>query len=310
MTEGRVIVLGSINLDIQVFVSALPRPGETVPSLAIRRGLGGKGANQAVAASRAGAQAMLRGMIGSEGGILDLLRDAAPNLDIGGVTALPGAETGTAYIIVSQDGENQIVTDQGANARLRDHGEMANCAGAICAEDVCLAPLEVPVPAILCFFEAARRAGARTVLNAAPPLDLGRMAFQHTDVLVINETELAHFAGLACAPGDDLDALVQMAGALRTRTNQTVIVTLGAKGALVIDDGSIHIPGRPARPIDTTGAGDCFCGVLCAALAGGADIRAAAALANVAASLQVERPGAATAMPGREDIAAAAQALF
>lgn len=304
MTEGRVIVLGSINLDIQLSVPALPLPGETVPSLQIRRGLGGKGANQAVAASRAGAQAMLRGMIGDEAGILDLLRDAAPDLDIGSVTALPDADTGTAYIIVAQDGENQIVTDQGANAHLHDHGDMA-----ICAEDICLAPLEVPVPAILRFFEAARRAGARTVLNAAPPLDQGRMAFLHTDVLIVNETELAHYVGQPLAPNDDLEALVQMAGALRTHADQTVIVTLGAGGALVIDGDSMHIPARPARPIDTTGAGDCFCGVLCAALAGGADIRAAAALANVAASLQVERPGAATAMPGRADIAAAARTL-
>lgn len=307
MSVGRVIVLGSINLDIQLFVAALPRPGETVPSQAIRRGLGGKGANQAIAASLAGAPAMLRGAIGGEAGILDLLRDAAPDLDIGGVTALPGAETGTAYILVSQGGENQIVTAEGANAQLYDHGDLT-----IRAEDVCLAPLEVPVPAILRFFAAARSVGARTVLNAAPPLDEGRMVFPHTDVLVVNETELAHYAGQPLAPGDDLDALAAMAGAFRKQADQggdqTVIVTLGANGVLVLDDGSVHIPGRPARPIDTTGAGDCFCGVLCAALADGADIRAAAALANVAASLQVERPGAATAMPGRAEITAAARA--
>lgn len=304
MSVGRVIVLGSINLDIQLSVAALPRPGETVPSLAVRRGLGGKGANQAVAAARAGAQAMLRGMIGGEAGILDLLRDAAPELDIGGVTVLPGADTGTAYIIVSEEGENQIVTVEGANAGLHDHGDVAIRAG-----DVCLAPLEVPMPAILRFFQAARLAGARTVLNAAPSLDQGRMVFPYTDVLVVNETELAHYTGQRLVPGNDLDALAAMAGCLRTRADQTVIVTLGAKGAVVIDDRSIPVSARPARPIDTTGAGDCFCGVLCAALAGGADIPAAAALANVAASLQVERPGAATAMPRRAEIDAAVRAL-
>ena len=217
---------------------------------------------------------------------------------------MPGAETGTAYILVSQDGENQIVTAEGANAQLYDHGDVAIRAG-----DVCLAPLEVPVPAILRFFEAARRVGARTVLNAAPPLDEGRMVFRHTDVLVVNETELAHYAGQPAAPRDDLDALERMASALRSDANLAVIVTLGAGGALIISDGRVHIPGRPARPIDTTGAGDCFCGVLCAALADGADLRAAAALANVAASLQVERAGAATAMPGRAEIAAAARTL-
>ena len=303
MSQGRVIVLGSINLDVQLLVAALPQPGETVPSLAVRSGLGGKGANQAVAASRAGAQAMLRGMIGAEAGILELLREAAPDLDIGGVSVLPGAQTGTAYITVAQCGENQIVTAEGANARVQDHGDVAIRTG-----DVCLAPLEVPVPAILRFFEAARRAHARTVLNAAPPLDHGRTAFPHTDVLVVNETELAHYAGQPCAPSDDRAALAAMAGALRMRADQAVIVTLGAGGALVIGDGHVHIPGRPARPIDTTGAGDCFCGVLCAALADGADLPAAAARANLAASLQVERPGAASAMPWRAEIDAGPRA--
>lgn len=296
-------MLGSINLDVQMSVSALPRPGETVPSLAIRRGLGGKGANQAVAASRAGATTLLRGMIGSEPGIADLLRQAAPDLDISGVAVAPGAETGTAYIIVAQDGENQIVTVEGANAAVSDHGEIAIHAG-----DVCLAPLEVPATAILRFFEAARHAGALTVLNAAPPLDAGRLAFPHTDLLVVNETELAHFAGAVCALPDDLDALARMAGSLRSRADQTVIITRGAHGALVVGEGIVHVPGRPAHAIDTTGAGDCFCGVLCAALAEGADIPAAATRANVAASLQVERHGAAAAMPTRAEIEAAVTA--
>lgn len=303
MTEGRVIVLGSINLDIQMSVPALPLPGETVPSLAIRRGLGGKGANQAVAASRAGAPTLLRGRIGAEAEILDLLRAAAPDLDISGVTAVPDAETGTAYIIVAQDGENQIVTVEGANALLQDHGGIA-----IGSADVCLAPLEVPIPAIQRFFAAARRAGARTVLNAAPPLNAARTTFAHTDVLIVNETELAHFAGAAPVPVSDGAGLARMAAALRTRADQTVIVTLGASGALLVGETAVPIPGRPARAIDTTGAGDCFCGVLCAALAAGAEIPAAAAMANLAASLQVSRAGAAAAMPWRREIDAAGAA--
>lgn len=304
MTGGRVIVLGSINLDVQLSVAALPQPGETVPSLAVRRGLGGKGANQAVAASRAGVSTLLRGMIGEEPGIADLLRDAAPDLDIGGVSVAPGIGTGTAYIVVAQDGENQIVTVEGANAAVFDHGDIA-----ISGADVCLAPLEVPAAAILRFFEAGRRAGARTVLNAAPPLDAGRMAFAHTDILVVNETELAHYAGITCAAPNDLDGLARMAAALRSRTDQTLIVTLGARGALVVGEDMVHVPGRPARAIDTTGAGDCFCGVLCAALADGAEIPAAALRANVAASLQVERHGAAGAMPTHAEIDAAAAAM-
>ena len=147
------------------------------------------------------------------------------------------------------------------------------------------------------------------MLNAAPPpREQGRSIFAQTDVLIVNETELARFAGEGAVPHDDRDALVRMAGTLRSRPDQTVIVTLGACGALVVSDAAAHVPGRPVRAIDATGAGDCFCGVLSAALAAGADIVAAAATANLAASLQVTRPGAATAMPWRAEIDAAATA--
>lgn len=299
MTDGCVIVLGSINLDVQLSVEAFPRAGETVRSLSVTRGLGGKGANQAVAACRMGAPTRLCAAIGHDREVLDLLRRTAPDLDVSRVTVEPDCETGAAYILVSQEGENQIVIVGGANERLHGHGNFVPGPG-----DICLAQLEVPIPAIAHFFEAAKAVGARTVLNAAPAHDGGRTLLSLTDLLVVNETELAHFAGRPDLPDDDIEQLARAARGLRTRGDQTVIVTLGANGALIVDGEDRHVPAKPAIALDTTGAGDCFCGVLCAGLAESADIVTAAARANLAASLQVGRQGAAEAMPWRAEIEA------
>ena len=299
MNGGRVIVLGSINLDIQLGVAALPLPGETARSLSVRRGLGGKGANQAVAASRAGASAALIGAVGEGGGIVQLIRHAAPDLDLGGVTTAPDCETGTAYILVAQDGENQIVTVDGANATLAGHG-----AAAIAPQDICLAQLEVPIPAIAQFFAAARALGARTVLNAAPALTEARALLDLVDVLIVNETELAQLSSGGDLAQDDIAGLAGAARSLCEGGPRTVIVTLGAKGLIVVGQDNGHLPARRVTPLDTTGAGDCFCGVFCAGLAAGHDIRTAAARANAAASLQVGRHGAADAMPWRDEIEA------
>jgi ribokinase len=297
MDEGRVVVLGSINLDIQLYVTDLPTPGETVRCTNIRRGLGGKGANQAVAAARAGAATKFIGAVGEDKTIIDTLRATVPSLDLGGVTSIHGCETGQAYISVSGSGENQIVIVGGANERLSDHGNAQ-----LTPQDVCLAQLEVPIAAIAGFFAAAERAGAMTVLNAAPASDDARSLIERVDILIVNETELAHFSHLASLSTHDIGAVMAAAQHLRHRSAQVIIVTLGAHGVLVVGDECTHLPSRRVTAVDTTGAGDCFCGVLCAALADGQDVLAATLQANAAASLQVEREGTADAMPWRADI--------
>lgn len=301
--SGRVIVLGSINIDTQLQVEHFPLPGETIRGLSLQTGLGGKGANQAVAASRAGAPTALHGRVGAEDAPLDRLSTLAPDLDLQGVTVDPEVATGSACVMLDSAGENAIIVIGGANDRVQAPQGLAFKPG-----DIGLAQLEVPVAAIDAFFQQAQASGARTVLNTAPALPGGRDLFALSDVLVMNETELAFYAGSMPEPSQP--AIVEAARSLLAKPQQTIIVTLGAAGALAV--GAQHhamAPGRKATEVrDTTGAGDCFCGTLCAALAQGELLAAAMTRANAAASLQVSRHGAAEAMPNAEEIARALSA--
>ncbi|WP_068079810.1 ribokinase [Novosphingobium rosa] len=300
--NGRVIVLGSINIDTQLRVEHFPQPGETIRGLSMQTGLGGKGANQAVAASRAGARAALHGAVGADDAVLERLAALAPDLDLTGVTIHPEAATGSACVMLDASRENAIIVIGGANETVSSPQGLVPD-----AKDICLAQLEVPVAAIAGFFRQAQAGGARTVLNTAPALPEGRALFALSDVLVMNETELAFYAGVM--PDLTEDALSDTARSLLTTPYQAIIITLGAAGALYVSaDHQAMLPGRKAVHVqDTTGAGDCFCGTLCASLAEGLPFAAAVARANAAASLQVARQGAAEAMPWVDEIEAARQ---
>jgi ribokinase len=297
-----VCVLGSINLDIVCTVAELPAPGETVMALGIERFPGGKGANQAVASARWGARTALVGAVGQDEAaevLLDHL--AGAGVDVSAIARLADAPTGQAHICVSAAGENTIVVVGGANR--------AVAAADIAALDltrhaVFLAQLETPLAAIEAVFASdAGRAGMR-ILNAAPALDEGQSLFPMANVLVVNQTELARYAGAAQAAVSPRDAAIA-ARRLISRPNQKVVVTLGADGAAAVDANDVRlVPGRPARVVDTTGAGDCFCGILAAALAEGADLTQAMALANAGASLSTERAGAAVAATLRAEVEA------
>jgi ribokinase len=297
-----VCVLGSINLDIVCTVAELPAPGETVMALGIERFPGGKGANQAVASARWGARTALVGAVGQDEAaevLLDHL--AGAGVDVSAIARLADAPTGQAHICVSAAGENTIVVVGGANR--------AVAAADIAALDltrhaVFLAQLETPLAAIEAVFASdAGRAGMR-ILNAAPALDEGQSLFPMANVLVVNQTELARYAGAAQAAVSPRDAAIA-ARRLISRPNQKVVVTLGADGAAAVDANDVRlVPGRPARVVDTTGAGDCFCGILAAALAEGADLTQAIALANAGASLSTERAGAAVAATLRAEVEA------
>jgi ribokinase len=297
-----VCVIGSLNLDIVCRVAELPRPGETVTGLGVERLPGGKGANQAVAAARCGVPTRLIGAVGrDEAGLAMIAALDAAGVDTSPVLELEGHPTGQAFIWVSAAGENSIVVAGGANAAVTPD-QVAPAALDGC--HVLLAQLETPVDAIEALFAQAQARGSLRILNAAPAMEAGRRLFDHADILVVNETELARYAGLAEVPTTPA-AIAEAVLALGLGPRQRVIVTLGAAGALAFTAGSILVvAGRPAQVIDTTGAGDCFCGALAARLAEGADLEAALRWANAAASLSTERPGATPSMPERTEIEA------
>ncbi|WP_298454885.1 PfkB family carbohydrate kinase [uncultured Cellulomonas sp.] len=282
-----VAVVGSVNVDVVVRVPHLPGPGQTLLASGLTRGAGGKGANQAVAAARAGGAATaFVGVVGrdDDGAVLrTALADAGVVTDALSESDEP---TGTALICVSDDGENVIVVVGGANAGWQRLSAAQRAA--VAAADVVLAQLEVPVDVVL-QAAAVRRPAARFVLNAAPARELPAALWAAVDVLVVNEHEARDLAdGVPLA-----DALAVLGSRV-----PALVVTLGAAGCTVVVDGErTDVPGTPVAAVDTTGAGDTFCGVLAARLAAGDDLVEAARWGGAAASLAVQRPGAQAAIP-------------
>ncbi|MFC0687737.1 ribokinase [Novosphingobium clariflavum] len=285
-------IVGSINLDIITSLDHLPLPGETVMAKATARLPGGKGANQAVAAARMGAQTRMVGAVGNDdAGRWMRERLARDGIAVSGVVALEGVETGTAYIAVDAEGENQIVVVSGANARLTPPGPVN--------EGVLLAQLEVPVGALLPVF---RNSKCIRILNAAPAVLAADVLLDHVDVLVVNQTELAAFA--CCGPVDALPAVVREARSLIRHEDQAVVVTLGARGSVAVKKHwDIHVPAVPVIPVDTVGAGDSFCGALAALLDEGRSLAEALPWASAAAALCTLGQGAAPSMPMRAAVA-------
>lgn len=291
---ARVIVVGSLNMDLIVQVPRRPATGETLLGGTFAVLAGGKGLNQAVAAARLGAPAAMAGRVGDDdfGRSLLALLDAE-RIDRTLVRATAGIATGVAVITVAA-GDNTIVVASGANMRLSppDVADIPVQRG-----DICVGQLEVPLAATEAAFRRARAAGATTVLNAAPAQALPASFLGTVDVLVVNEIELAALSGHAITGDSGNDAVTAAAGVL-AGDGRLVIATLGARGAVAVGRGGAHVvAGRAVKVVDSTGAGDCFVGALAAALADGLACPAALALANTAASLSVQRPGAAPSMP-------------
>jgi len=297
-----VFVLGSINLDAVARVTDLPRPGETVAGLSLELFPGGKGANQAVAAARMGAPTRLMGAVGKEDsgpGIKAKL--AGYGVQVADVAELTGIPTGQAHVWVGSSGENMIVVTGGANSSLTPAHVAAT---AIEGQRVLLSQLESPPQAIEALFRAGAAKGALRILNAAPALPQGAALFPLTDILIVNQTELATYAKLTTEPVK-LEEVSRAARKLMSRSDQIVIVTLGSAGvATVRRDEAFLVDGRKVKALDTTGAGDCFCGALAAALAGNMDLREAVEMANAAAALSVQKSGAAPSMPNRREVEA------
>lgn len=293
---GKVIVLGSVNVDLLVSTPRLPCAGETVSGTGLTRQLGGKGANQAVGAARAGAHCILLAAVGADDdGASMMAALASHGVDTGRVHVTPSA-TGCALVATSPQ-DNQIIHIAGANS---DVGAMLTAGVDVGPDDVCLAQMETPASATAALFRRARAAGACTILNAAPASLDARQLLPLCDLIIVNESELALLTG--AEGGLRLDALGLTRGRnlLRLTHGQTLLVTLGSDGLAIVEErGVIWISGHPVAVTDTTGAGDCFCGYLAAGLARGDDMERAAQEANAAASIAVQSLGAAASIPAR-----------
>lgn len=286
-----VVVVGSINEDVELLVARAPKPGETVTAERTTRRPGGKGANQAVAAARAGARVRMIGHIGADPAGARMLEDLRrERVDTHAVVALPGVPTGTAYITVTADGENAIVLERGANGRLSP-GDIAAQGEALAGAAVMLAQLEVPVETVAAAVRAARDAAARPVVTLAPAQPVPGELLAGLDPVLVNEHEAGYLLGGARDVDEDPEGCARRLLELGPRS---VVITLGAAGAVVADAAGVwRVPAEPVdQVIDTTGAGDAFAGALAAALAHGATL-ADAVSAGVAAGAQaVGRAGA------------------
>ena len=284
----RVVVVGSINVDEVIGVATLPAPGETVLGWERATGLGGKGANQAVAAAVAGGEVALIGAVGADAhGAAALEQLAKHGVDTSMVATLEETASGRALVILSEDGENEIIVIGGANQAM---DERALSRDALRDAAVMVVQGEVPPKVNQAALRMAAELGVRAVVNLAPVQDLGGH-LATADPLVVNEIEAGQLIGAELRSAQDVvDAAPDLRGLARS-----AVVTLGASGAVLITPDAIdHIPApRPERVRDTTGAGDAVAGVLATALAQGLELRGAVERAVRAASLSVTEVGAA-----------------
>lgn len=289
---AEIAVVGSANLDLVVEVDQIPAVGETVMGGDLRRIPGGKGANQAVAAARLGRSVTMIGRLGAdEGG--EILRDAleTDGVDTSHLLTTAGVPNGVALIAVGADGDNSIVVSPGANERVTA-SDVDAAATALEGATVTLLQLEIPLDAVTA---AAQAAMGRVVLNPAPApaAPLPDELLRHVDVLVPNQTELATLVGHDGPV--DADVAARLAPGLPSRA---VVVTLGAGGALVVEDGTAtHVPAPTVTPVDTTAAGDSFCGALADALVRGESLTDAARWAVRVGAATTQRAGAQPSLP-------------
>jgi ribokinase len=298
-----VLVVGSANIDLSVAVARLPGPGETVTQGVLHCGFGGKGANQAVAARRAGARVALAAALGADDhGERYLQHLRREGIDISAVRQLRGTATGTALICVDTAGRNQIAVASGANARLRP-SHLRPALAALEPGDALVAQFEVPVETVVAAFRAGRRISAVTVLNTAPFLPVPRSLATATDVVVMNEVE----AGTLCdAPVTGVAAAHRATAMAREMGFSSVVITLGKRGAVWRSGcgrGRAHAPRVSA--VDTVGAGDTFVGYLAAGLARGQPLPLAVEIVVHASAVAVTRRGAQSGIPRRRDLAGA-----
>ena len=291
----RIFVVGSINRDLVAYVDGLPRPGETVFGNRFQQFPGGKGANQAVAASRLGGDVHLVGNVGSDAfgkQMLEFL--AGENIDTSEVAILDTAPTGIALITVDSASENSIVVVSGANMvwHTRDLAQLK-----IEPSDIIICQFEIPLEIIESVFEQAKKVGATTILNPAPVKPAAETLLENVDYIVVNEVELEALSGATVNPADPTSVYAAMEK-IRERGPLAIVATLGSRGALFSGPtGRYEAKGHKVNAVDTTGAGDCFIGGFAAALSKSDSVPEAINFANKAAAISVTRRGATSSFP-------------
>lgn len=294
----KVLVIGSLNMDMVVNVNTIPRKGETVLASSMEKYHGGKGANQAVASSKFGAKTYMIGAVGSDEHGKDLVESIKSNgVDAKGIEVRKSEKTGMAWITVDQKGENSIVVIAGSNGTLSKKNIDAN-EELFHEADIILLQLEIPMEAVEYAIKKGKENGCIVILNPAPAIELSPELLSKVDIITPNESELDI---LASCP-EDWDP-IQKAKIVLGYGVRNVICTLGDKGALLVNQkGHIYFPALIVNSVDTTGAGDCFNGVLAAELAKDESIEVAIQSAIKAASISVTKKGAQSSMPTRHDV--------
>lgn len=296
----KIIVIGSINMDIVAQVEKHPRPGETVRSKDFKYIPGGKGANQAIAASRLGGKVSIIGKVGKDSFGEELVRFLkSENLGTDLVSFTDAASTGAAFVAVDAGSENMICVSGGANNKLTVE-EIETLP--VARGDFVGATLETPTKVTEQFFKIAKEIGAITILNAAPAVLAAEKVFPFVDYLIVNETELSVFAREAEISKTIEDAKSLLEKLVRAN-NCAAIATLGEKGAVGFDGSEYFVvQGHKMSAVDTTAAGDCFVGAFITALSEGHALGDAMHFANAAAALSVQRLGASSSLPYRNEV--------
>ena len=296
---GRVFVAGSINMDVVATADRHPKIGETIAGREVLYFPGGKGANQAVSAAKLNAPTTLIGRLGKDSFGRELRTFlAAQGVDLGFVRE-SDAHTGTAIITLANS-DNTIVVIPGANGLVTPEDVST---ATLAKGDIAVSQFEIPLASVAAFFKHARAAGATTILNPAPAIAFGSELLDLVDVLILNETELGLLARTEIHDGDDVARITDAAKVVQGSSDRIVCVTLGKRGVLALSKGKpVVIEGRPVKAVDTTGAGDCFVGAVASQLAAKKSISDALNYANRAASICVQRMGAAPSMPTAAEV--------
>lgn len=297
----KILVIGSLNMDIQVTADRLPGVGETVLGTDYSYNCGGKGANQAFAAGRLGADVVMLGCVGQDEFGRTLIRGLRENgVCTDYISVREGKDTGTAVILVDSLANNSIVTIAGANGSC-DIPYLEKTEPQILDYEYLLIQMEIPADAVFYAINHAKEAGKTIILNPAPAPDgLPEEIMRKIDIITPNESELAR---LSRHKTDSLDGIMEGAGKLLSQGVGHVIVTMGDKGALwVSQEGCRMFEGTRVDALDTTGAGDCFNGALAVKLAEGKSMEEAISFANAAAAISVTRKGAQASMPLKEEV--------
>ncbi|WP_175940318.1 ribokinase [Caballeronia sp. BCC1704] len=303
--RGRVVVVGSLNMDLVARAPRLPKPGETLAGSAFVQAPGGKGANQAVAAARLGAQVAMIGCVGGDANGATLRAGLeAEGIDCAALATSAHAPTGVALIIVDDASQNAIVIVAGSNAQVTP-AVIDEQEALLARADVIVCQLETPPETVRAALAAGRRLGRTTILNPAPAAStLPADWFALIDYLIPNELEAATLSGIAIATPDDARRAARM---LKEKGARNVIITLGAQGVFALlgdDSDGQHLPSPKVEAVDTTAAGDTFIGGFAAELARGSAVADAIAFGQRAAALAVTREGAQPSIPRRSEIAA------